>query len=99
MNSGFPYKPARQGHRSDPVDQLLSRLDGVRRNGDNWSAHCPAHNDRRPSLAIARGADGRALVHCHAGCGPSAILNALGLAFQDLFAQSPDYQEGRRRDG
>jgi len=34
------------------ADILLARLDGVKRTGpDRWIARCPAHDDKRPSLA------------------------------------------------
>ena len=49
-------------------------------------ARCPAHDDRMPSLSLAEGADGRALLYCHAGCDTGTeILPALGLAWSDLF--------------
>ncbi len=38
--------------------------------------HCPAHDDRRPSLTIDE-RDGRILVHCHSGCRQAAVLDAL----------------------
>ncbi|MCP8896367.1 toprim domain-containing protein [Shinella daejeonensis] len=39
---------------------------------------CPAHaNTRTPSLSIADGEGGRLLLHCHAGCSFTAILDAL----------------------
>ena len=34
-----------------------------------YSAKCPAHNDRNPSLSIGQGHDGRSLdSFCHRGC-------------------------------
>jgi len=51
-----------------PIQRLFSHLAGVRRNGHGWVARCPAHDDREPSLSLDEGDDGRALVHCHAGC-------------------------------
>jgi hypothetical protein len=38
---------------------------------------CPAHQDRTPSLSIRDGDDGMVLVHCHAGCDQSAVIDAL----------------------
>lgn len=65
------------------LDSVLSRLDGARRSGRGWIARCPAHPDRRPSLSVAAGANGRALVHCHAGCRYSEVFAALGLEAAD----------------
>jgi Toprim domain len=49
-------------------------------------AQCPAHDDGRPSLAVAARRDGKgAVIFCHAGCDYTAVLNALGLAACDLF--------------
>jgi hypothetical protein len=47
---------------------------------------CPAHPDRRPSLSVRRGADGRLLVHCFAGCPTERVLIAWGRSWPDLFA-------------
>jgi hypothetical protein len=51
---------------------------GARRVGQNrWMARCPAHRERTPSLSIAEGRDGRALVHCFAGCEQIDVIAAL----------------------
>jgi putative DNA primase/helicase len=55
---------------------------GGRKSGRGWSACCPAHDDRTPSLSIQDSDDGRVLVHCHAGCDQAqviAVLKACGL--------------------
>ena len=44
--------------------------------GASGMARCPAHADRIPSLAIAE-QDGRALIHCHAGCDQKSVVSAL----------------------
>lgn len=73
------------------IDQLLSRLEGVKRTGkDRWMARCPAHEDRRASLAIAELADGRVLCHCFALCDVQSILLAIGLEFDALFPEKLD---------
>jgi len=64
--------------------KILSRLRGVHQRGNGWVAKCPAHDDRNPSLSIAR-RDGRILLYCHAGCPVRAILSALGIQSKDLF--------------
>src|SRR5262245_50884002 len=71
-----------------PTERILSALADrncdPKRNGAGWSARCPAHEDRRPSLSVSEGDDGRALVKCHAGCKPNAICAAVGLRVLDL---------------
>lgn len=66
------------------TELLLSRLPDAKRSGKDWMARCPAHQDRKPSLSIREGEDGRALLHCHAGCAPEAVLAALGLTMENL---------------
>ncbi|NOS82768.1 MAG: hypothetical protein HOP32_14420 [Nitrospira sp.] len=69
------------------LTDFLSQLDGVGPRGTGrWSAKCPAHPDKSPSLSIKEGADGRILLHDFAGCTPAEIVAALGLTLGDLFA-------------
>lgn len=68
-----------------PIEHILSLLPDVRKNGSGWSAKCRAHDDRRASLSISEGDDGRVLLHCHAGCTPEAICKAINLRLSDLF--------------
>lgn len=53
-------------------------------------ARCPAHEDKRPSLSIREGRDGRILLHCFAGCSSGEVVAALGLTWGDLFAEERD---------
>ena len=46
-------------------------------------AHCPAHHDRNPSLAIDL-RDDTLLLHCFAGCQTLRVLQALGLTWSAL---------------
>ena len=63
---------------------FLSGLEGAKpSNGENWTARCPAHDDRANSLSIFRGKDGKMHLHCHAGCDFAAILTARGVAAKD----------------
>jgi len=71
--------------------RLLSGLKGAKPSGSGWTAKCPAHDDRRQSLSLREGDDGRALLTCHAGCNLSAIIAPLGLSERDLF---PAREEG-----
>jgi len=69
-----------------PVERVLAKLPDHRKAGKGWSACCPAHEDRRASLSIGEGGDGRALLNCHAGCKTETICAALGLRMIDLMA-------------
>ena len=70
------------------VDNLLSRLEKVKRTGSgNWIACCPAHDDRSPSLAIREKQDGVILINCFAECETLDILAAVGMEFTDLFPE------------
>lgn len=69
---------------------LLTRLEGVRQRGPHrWSARCPSHEDKSPSLSIREEPDGRILIHCFAGCAVEEVLSALDLQFSDLFPPRP----------
>jgi putative DNA primase/helicase len=48
--------------------QTIAEALGGRKAGSGWTAHCPAHEDRTPSLSIRDSDDGKVLVRCHAGC-------------------------------
>ena len=70
------------------IDELLSRLQNVKRYGSSWRACCPAHEDRTPSLSVSEGEDGRILLNCLAACPPEDVLDALSITFADLFPNS-----------
>lgn len=69
--------------------EFLGKFEGVQQSGGGWIARCPSHGDDNPSLSIARGEDGRWLVHCHAGCTAEAVVAAVGLKMRDLMPDSP----------
>jgi hypothetical protein len=72
------------------ADNILQRLDKVKKTGTGkWSARCPAHEDKGPSLAIKETDDGRVLLHCFAGCSVGEIVDSLGISLSDLFPPRP----------
>ena len=44
---------------------------------NGWRTHCPAHGDENPSLSLNEGDAGKILVHCHAGCDQTEVIQAL----------------------
>jgi hypothetical protein len=74
------------------INILLSRLEKVRATGPlKWSACCPSHTDKTPSLAIREMADGRVLIHCFGGCSPLDVVGAVGLELSDLMPGRIDH--------
>ena len=69
-------------------------------------ARCPAHGDRRPSLTLSDGPNGRLLAHCKTGCSFADVLAALrGLGIVEVGrlpqtdpAELARYQEEQRRE-
>jgi hypothetical protein len=57
--------------------EAIARALGGRKAGGGWTARCPAHDDRMPSLSIADTQDGKVLVRCHAGCEQKHVIAAL----------------------
>jgi hypothetical protein len=84
----------------DPLRLLWDALEahGCRPHGKPYEfrACCPGHDgDNRTALSVKVGADGRAVLWCHAHqCNVETITGALGLQVADLF---PDgHHRGRR---
>lgn len=46
------------------LENVLSALQGVRKNGREYLALCPGHPDKHPSLSVSLGQNGAALVYC-----------------------------------
>lgn len=70
------------------AETLLSKLEKVRKTGpESWSACCPAHDDKGPSLSV-RETDGKVLIHCFSGCTVHEVVEAVGLNVADLFPPS-----------
>jgi hypothetical protein len=67
------------------LDHLRARGLVVRERRRGALAQCPAHEDRRPSLDVTTGRDGRTLMLCRSGCRTADVLAAVGLRLGDLF--------------
>lgn len=99
-NRRVPFPISRE---ATPVERILESLEGSRQtHPGQWVALCPAHDDKRPSLSIREGEDGRVLIHCFAGCSALDVVESLCLGFDDLFPKAdrdmtgPDTQTRRR---
>jgi hypothetical protein len=59
------------------IAETIAKALGGRKGGSGWTARCPAHDDRTPSLSIGDGEDGKVLIRCHAGCNQEHVIAAL----------------------
>jgi hypothetical protein len=76
---------------------LLSSLDKVRQVGQSrWTALCPAHADKSPSLAIREIDGDRILLHCFGGCSVHEVVAAVGMEISDLFPERPLTYDGKQ---
>ena len=57
--------------------EIIAKALGGCRAGAGWVAHCPAHDDRTPSLSVRDFTDGKVLLRCHAGCEQGRVIAAL----------------------
>lgn len=79
------------------IEQLLGRLERVKGRNGSWTARCPAHDDKGPSLAVRHVDDGRILLHCFAGCSVESVVAAVGMDMTDLFP--PDEKRREHPEG
>ncbi len=81
------------------LPQMLAAFDAAHRTGGapHWrasggfSAKCPAHADRSPSLSVDPGNYVPVVIRCFAGCEVADVLAAWGLTFREI---SRDTLEG-----
>ncbi|MDP9366716.1 MAG: DNA primase, partial [Chloroflexota bacterium] len=73
-----------------PLELVVSRLKGVKRSGQGFSALCPAHGDHSNSLSVREDENGVVWIKCFAGCAKEEILQALNLTWSDLYPEEHD---------
>ena len=81
------------------IDTVLNALSGVKNMGKGkFSALCPVHNEKTPSLRITELEGERIIMHCF-GCGANGVqvIDALGLDMATLFPPKPDNERGGYR--
>ena len=71
------------------LEDILPRLNGVRKSGSGYSAFCPAHDDRKNRSLALREHNGTLLMHCFCGCGFFDILKAINI---ELKAEEPQLE-------
>ena len=80
------------------LDLILSGLQKVRKSAPGeWTACCPSHPDKSPSLAIKDAGGEVILLHCFAGCSAEEVVSALGLTLADLMPEKAPPEKGLKR--
>ncbi|MGA2798247.1 MAG: phage/plasmid primase, P4 family, partial [Thermoguttaceae bacterium] len=69
---------------SPQLELVLSRLQGVRNNGQGYMALSPRRDDTKPSLSVSIGDDGKILLHDFGGDSSEKVVAAMGLTMRDL---------------
>ena len=77
-----------------PAEKFVQRLGKVKGRNGSWTAQCPAHEDKSPSLSVRETEDGRVLVHCFGGCDVQSVLGAVGMDMTDLFPERTERYDG-----
>jgi len=85
-STSYTLAPRRAPHNA--LEAILEATRARPSGRDSWTGHCPAHEDRDPSLSIRVTSEGRVLLYCFAGCPFEAILAALGLEARDLMGET-----------
>jgi putative DNA primase/helicase len=95
------------------AETIAKALGGLKA-GAGWTARCPAHDDRTPSLSLTDTRDGKVLVRCHAGCEQERVIAALrgrglwgersprsssGTARRKPVEREPDGDDAKRTEG
>ena len=70
------------------ANEFLNRFENVSGSNGQYSAKCPAHDDKRNSLSIKIDDVGNIAVHCHAGCTAEEVVSAVGIKMKDLFSEN-----------
>jgi putative DNA primase/helicase len=94
--------------------EAIAEALGGRKAGGGWTARCPAHDDRTPSLSIREADANKVLVRCHAGCDQERVIAALRgrglwaengprslsrMARRTLIDRKPDHDDAKRTQG
>ena len=69
------------------IDNILRKLDKVKKSHRGYKACCPVHNDKNPSMTVTETDDGKVLIHCFScGARGTDVVEALGLPTSELFS-------------
>ena len=83
------------------IERIVDATNARSKHGGGWMGHCPAHDDRTPSLSIDLGDTGKPIVKCWSGCSQEAVIDSLkAVDAWPVTGQGPnqeDLENARRR--
>lgn len=80
------------------VDDIIPYLEGVKASsGGNYTAKCPAHDDKNNSFSIGSDAEGFAICNCFAGCSQADIWDAIYKIIGKPEADKPEKVKTNKR--
>jgi putative DNA primase/helicase len=59
------------------IERIADATNARPKHGGGFLGHCPAHDDRNPSLSIGLGDNGKPIVKCWSGCSQEAVIDEL----------------------
>lgn len=74
-------------------EEVVSHFNVKNKKADSVQCICPAHDDKKASLTISKGKDGKTVMYCHAGCDTADILAAVELKKSDLYEDDQKQQQ------
>jgi putative DNA primase/helicase len=81
------------------AESIYSAQGGKPKAGGGYMCHCPAHDDKNPSLSVDDGDNGRPLIKCWSGCTQESVINALksrGVWLDDEMSLTPAELKAQR---
>jgi putative DNA primase/helicase len=69
--------------------ETIAKAIGGRKVGSGWTARCPAHDDKNPSLSVRNADGGKVLARHHAGCDQDRVIAARNACAPTVLASGP----------
>ena len=80
------------------LQEVLQKLNGVKKSQNGFIAKCPAHKDDHQSLHLYDSGQ-RVLINCFAGCSPDQVIKSAGVEWKHLFQDDHRKTKPKSIDG